>query len=182
MGVNYPDSVVDDAFSLYLKGFTAEKIARELKENQPTITAGVIRKWKKKYDWDSKRADFRQEKITQTIQVQLDEIGQVRANIQLMLKAGMNAMLDQFGNAIVNPRSLEGLMIAIDKIQNTLLKIEESQKNNFDPTEFFRIIYECMTEITELRAVFSDSNVRDKFYKLLKLKTENRLNKAITIR
>ncbi len=169
MADNYPDSVVDDAFNLYLKGYTAERISRELKVNHPHITPSAIRKWIKKYDWQTKRTTLRQEKIQKIIDINLDQIDQIKANIQIMLKAGMNAMVDELGNPIVNPKSLEGLMIAIDKLQNTLLRIEENQKEKFNPNEFLRIVYETFMEVPEIKQVFENKAVRDRLVEIYSL-------------
>lgn len=180
--VEFPDSVKDDAFALYLRGYTCERIARELKTNHPEITSAVVRKWKRIYEWDSKRAELRQKRIEQTIQAELDAIHQIKANIQLMLKAGMNSILDDYGNTIVNAKSLEGMLIALDKMHNTLLKIEESEKTQFNPNEFFRMFYESIIEVSELKSVFEIPEIRDKFYKALKSKSEARFRKALDIK
>lgn len=178
---NFPDSVVNDALNLFLQGYSAEKISRELKGNGHNVSPSIIRKWSVKFDWKSKRASIQQEKISRVVESSLDDITQIKNQTRLMLQAGMSSILDNLGNAIVSPKSLEGMMVAMKQLHTTLIALEKDEREKFNPSEFIRLIYEAMLEVKELSEAMSLPGVRDRFFKILKNKTEQRLSKEIVI-
>jgi hypothetical protein len=178
----FPDSVVNDALNLFLQGYSAEKISKELKTSGHDVSASIIRKWAVRYKWKDRRSEVQQKRIEHVIESTLDDITQIKNQTSLLIKAMFNAILDKDGNALVGAKSIEGAATAIDRMHQTLLSIEKNEKDKFNPIEFLRLIHESMAEIPELKEALEKPGVRDRFFKVIKNKSEQRMTKEIVIR
>lgn len=178
----YSQSIKDDALRLYIQNYSAEKICRELNTLYPelSITPKTIRIWIDNYGWKEKRVVAHQESIQHTIVSAIDDTTNIKQQLMLLLKASFNSILKD-GVAMISPKSLEGMMTAIDRMYNTMLSIERQEQDKFNPIEFLRLIHESMIEVPELKEALEKPGVKELFFRIIRSKSEKRMAKEIVI-
>ncbi|MBE7413368.1 MAG: hypothetical protein HS129_15125 [Leptospiraceae bacterium] len=152
----YNQSVINRAFNLFLLGNNPEQIEGILKSDFPKITANTIRNWAEKPDalgevWEDKRKAVDNAARKRIIDQASTQRSKIFAKTDTLINAAYNQIVDESGKAIVEAKTLEGMLYAFKAISEFQLKLEKDEESGFSPMQSAEILLEVLNEIPSVR-------------------------------
>ncbi|HMV45546.1 MAG TPA: hypothetical protein PK079_24050 [Leptospiraceae bacterium] len=144
----YPQSIKTRAYHLFVtKGYTCERIAKELRKEYPKITGNTIRKWSEErtdnnsQTWIEQKNSIEKNVVERINEKTISAIVDIRAKNKILIQEIFKRIIDK---SAPEAKSFEGLIYAFKAISSFEAQLEKDagEKDKLSPAQVIQIILE----------------------------------------